>query len=67
MNRLVRYEPEVASRIGDYPRIFAFRNLLIHGYDLIDQAQLWKVLREQVPILLNQVASILQESEDPNS
>jgi len=66
MNRLVRYDPEVASRIGDYPRIIAFRNLLIHGYDLIDHAQVWNVVREQVPILLRQVESILQEIGDKN-
>ena len=61
MNRLVRYDPDTAVRIGDYPRIIAFRNLLIHGYDLIDHAQVWKVVREQVPLLLRKVESILQE------
>jgi len=66
MNRLVRYDPDVAARIGDYPRIIAFRNLLIHGYDLIDHAQVWKVVREQVPLLLSQVESILQEIQHKN-
>lgn len=66
MNRLARYDPEVAFRIGDYPRIISFRNVLIHGYDLIDHAQVWKVVREQVPVLLKQAESILQEFEDKN-
>jgi len=66
MNRLARYDPEVASRTGDYPRIISFRNVLIHGYDLIDHAQVWKVVREQVPILLRQVESILLEIEGKN-
>ena len=64
INRLSRYDPEVTARIGDYPRIIAFRNLLIHGYDLIDQAQVWKVVCEQVPLLLGQVESILNEIPD---
>jgi len=64
MNRLVRYDPDTAARIGDYPRIIAFRNLLIHGYDVIDQAQVWKVVREQVPLLLGKVESILQDILD---
>jgi len=64
MNRLARYDPDVAGRIGDYPRIIAFRNLLIHGYDLIDHGQVWKVVCEQVPLLLSQVESILQEIQD---
>ncbi len=64
MNRLARYDPDIAARIGDYPRIIAFRNLLIHGYDLIDHEQVWKVVREQVPLLLNRVELILQEIQD---
>ena len=64
MNRLVRYDPDIAARIGDYPRIIAFRNLLIHGYDLIEHEQVWKVVCEQVPLLLNQLESILQEIQD---
>ena len=64
MNRLARYDPDVAARMGDYPRIIAFRNLLIHGYDLIDHGQVWKVVCEQVPLLLSQVESILQEIQD---
>jgi uncharacterized protein with HEPN domain len=64
MNRLARYDPEIAARIGDYARIIAFRNLLIHGYDLIDHEQVWKVVREQVPLLLNRVELILQEIQD---
>jgi uncharacterized protein with HEPN domain len=66
MNRLARYDPEAVSRIGDYPRIISSRNVLIHGYDLTDHAQVWKVVREQVPILLSQVESIFQEIEDKN-
>ena len=64
MNRLVRYDPDIVARIGDYQRIIAFRNLLIHGYDLIDHEQVWKVVCEQVPLLLNRVESILQEIQD---
>lgn len=64
MNRLVRYDPDIVARIGDYQRIIAFRNLLIHGYDLIDHKQVWKVVCEQVPLLLNRVESILQEIQD---
>ena len=64
MNRLARFDPDIVARIGDYQRIIAFRNLLIHGYDLIDHKQVWKVVCEQVPLLLNRVESILQEIQD---
>ena len=36
MKRLAQHDPETAARIGDYREIIAFRNVLIHGYDLVD-------------------------------
>ena len=64
VKRVARENPETAARIGDYPRIIAFRNLLIHGYDLIDHATVWKVIRESLPSLLSQVEGLLREAED---
>ena len=43
MRRLSELDPEMASRIAARPRIIAFRNLLIHGYDTIDQAVVWEI------------------------
>lgn len=37
LNRLRRTDPEAAGRIGNTPRIVAFRNILAHGYDTIDR------------------------------
>jgi uncharacterized protein with HEPN domain len=38
VGRLAKLDPDTSSRIGQYAQIIAFRNLLIHGYDLIDDA-----------------------------
>jgi uncharacterized protein with HEPN domain len=64
MGRLARDDPETAARISDYPRIIAFRNLLIHGYDLIDHAQVWSVMEEHLPSLIGEVCGILPGPED---
>jgi uncharacterized protein with HEPN domain len=45
VGRLAKTDPATASRIGQHPQIISFRNLLIHGYDLIDDAQVWEVIR----------------------
>ncbi|MBL7805464.1 MAG: DUF86 domain-containing protein [Saprospiraceae bacterium] len=42
-------------------RIIDFRNLLIHGYDGIDDVQVWAVIKNHLPILKNEVASLLSE------
>lgn len=36
MGRLAREDPATARRIGEHERIIAFQNVLIHGYDLVD-------------------------------
>ncbi|MGH7128616.1 MAG: HepT-like ribonuclease domain-containing protein [Planctomycetaceae bacterium] len=63
VGRLARDDPETAARIGQYPQIIAFRNLLIHGYDLIDDAQVWQVITADLPTLENEVAALLKECE----
>lgn len=63
VRRLAREDPETAARISDYPRIIAFRNVLIHGYDLVDHTTVWKVIRENLPPLLSQVEGLLREAE----
>jgi len=64
MNRLAGDGAETASRIGEYPRIIALRNILIHGYDLIDNAQVWKIIRENLPVLRDQAQALLREAQD---
>jgi uncharacterized protein with HEPN domain len=61
VGRLTRIDPEIAARIGDHPQIIAFRNVLIHGYDLIDDAQVWRVITSDLPRLEQQVSEILSE------
>jgi uncharacterized protein with HEPN domain len=59
VGRLAKIDPATAESIGDYARIISFRNLLIHGYDLIDDAQVWSVIRVNLPTLEADVAAIL--------
>lgn len=63
VGRLSRHDPDTAQRIDNYPRIIAFRNILIHGYDLVDHAQVWQVLRHDLPRLNAQVAALLGEAD----
>ncbi len=66
MSRLARKDPATAARISDYPSIIAFRNLLIHGYDLVDHAEVWKVISQHLPLLRREVEALLREAEGPD-
>jgi len=61
VGRIARHDPDTATRIGDYPRIIAFRNILIHGYDLVDDASVWSVVQQNLPLLLGRVEGLLAD------
>jgi len=61
VGRLAKLDPDTSSRIGQYAQIIAFRNLLIHGYDLIDDAQVWEVIQLNLPTLEVEVTALLGE------
>ncbi len=45
LSQLAKIAPAVASQIPDYQQIIAFRNILIHGYAVLDQSVVWKVIQ----------------------
>ena len=59
LNRLVKVEPDVANQIHHYRRVISFRNVLIHGYDVVEDAVVWDVIIDDLPALHNQVRNLL--------
>ncbi len=59
MVRLRKADPDIGSKITDVPDIIGFRNKLVHDYPEIEDAQVWKIIREQIPLLLSEVRSLL--------
>ena len=62
VRRLEKADPATAARIADYRRIIAFRNVLIHGYDIIDPAIVWSAIADDLVPLLRDVESLLDGS-----
>jgi uncharacterized protein with HEPN domain len=59
MRRLEKDDPDTAGCIRDYRRIIAFRNVLIHGYDMIDPAIVWSAVEVDLAPLLADVQALL--------
>lgn len=59
LNRLSRVEPVIAAQISDLPRIVAFRNVLVHGYAVIDNELVWEVAVTRVEVLARELGRLL--------
>ncbi|MCE7903164.1 MAG: DUF86 domain-containing protein [Gammaproteobacteria bacterium PRO9] len=65
LNQLSKVAPGVAARIPEAPRIIAFRNILIHGYAVLDQQIVWRVIHDHLQPLLAAVERELRSSAPP--
>lgn len=61
LNRLSRVDPATATLIADLPRIVAFRNVLAHGYAVIDEELVWEVATTRVVDLASELGRLLGE------
>ena len=58
--QLARQDASVAEKVGEFRRIIAFRNILIHGYTDVDDRLVWDIVETKLPILRDQVERLLK-------
>lgn len=63
LNRLSKEDPVAAERIADLPRIVAFRNILIHGYAMVDDRIVWEVVTTRLGGLDRALSEALGDAE----
>lgn len=64
LKRLARLDPDTAGTITDVAQIIAFRNVLIHGYDAIDDRRVWDAIQHSLPMLHEQVVTLLSDVDE---
>ena len=67
MRRLRDSEPELLRILSDSARIIGFRNVLIHGYDSIENRVVWIAIREDLPILIAEIRALRGRLESEGS
>ena len=55
-----REDASVEDLIPGIPRIVALRNRIIHGYESVDPELVWDLVKTNVPLLMSQLNSILE-------
>ena len=61
VGRLRHDDPEIVDRLSEHERIVGFRNVLVHGYDLVDDGIVWDTIKTKLPLLLSEVEGLLRE------
>ena len=61
LGQLAKLDEKLASRITEYRRIIAFRNILIHGYAQVDDRLVWDIVENKLPALRQEVDGLLTE------
>jgi len=62
INRIKRDDPELLSQIRYNRDIISFRNILVHGYDAIDDRIVWGVIEEDLDRLIEDVERLLPQA-----
>jgi len=59
LNRIHNTDSELLEKNSEHQRIIGFRNILIHGYDIVDEVIVWQAVTNHLPILIREVKEIL--------
>lgn len=58
LSRVARMSPDAAATIREFEKIIAFRNLVIHGYDIVSDPIVWDVIQNKVPLLIDDLQKL---------
>ena len=61
LGQSAKLDPALEARVPDFREIIAFRNVLIHGYAVIEHDRVWAIAAESLPRLRAAVSGLLDE------
>ena len=61
LNRIRNTDSELLEKVSEHHRIIGFRNILIHGYDIIDEAIVWQAVTKHLPTLIDETKQLLSD------
>ncbi len=64
MARLGREAPDTFAQITDAPSIVGFRNVIVHGYDIVDSQVVWSAATIHLPTLLAEIQNLMSSGSN---
>ncbi len=62
--RLRHSHPSIAETISHLDDIIAFRNVLVHGYDIVNDDEVWPIVQRDLPVLNRELRELVPD--EPN-
>ena len=60
VNQAIRDEPEICEDIAEIREIVNLRNVIVHGYAIVENATIWGIVQGDLPALYDQIKRLLQ-------
>jgi uncharacterized protein with HEPN domain len=61
MRRAIEIAATIETRITNVAEIIGTRNRIAHGYDRINHEVIWRIVRDDLPILIRELEALLPE------
>ena len=61
LNRIRNTDGELLEKVSEHHRIIGFRNILIHGYDIVDEVIVWQAAKNHLPILIDEIKQLVSD------
>lgn len=59
LNRIKRMDENIIEKITDANKIIGFRNVISHGYDIVDSKIIWDAVKFNLPKLKSDVNNLI--------
>ena len=60
LNRVRRNDPDAFLLVQEHEGVIALRNVIAHGYDIIDNRRIWDFAQSMVPDLIAKLEYVLE-------
>jgi uncharacterized protein with HEPN domain len=64
VNRIKKIDKTIYEMIDESDKIICFRNVITHGYDIVDDDITWSISNEKIPILKESIRRIKEHLTD---
>lgn len=62
---MTSWRPSLPPQLSEHRRIIAFRNIIAHAYDGLDNDIVWQVVTEKLPVLKREAKELLSRLPRP--